>query len=248
MLILNDQIPDNVEASPVSLLDVITHKDTFKSTIRHRLQLAYVLATSAYQLHLVGWVHKSLRSENIILFPRQISEGSESSDVIIQRGTRLECCDPWVSGFEYSRIVSEDSDLKDDDGVERNIYRHPDRWNKPSQNFSKIHDIYALGTILLEIGLWKPLRKLSETGFNRAAHADDTAVGQITKNAVKSQLLQHAERLPYSIGRTFHNAVRICLSGDNEDGFGPDVADDQQLQRLFRTMVLEPLGRAYLNV
>ena len=229
-------------------MEIITDKDKFKSTVKHRLQLAFVLATALHRLHAVGWVHKSLRSENILIFPRRVSNGPERSDTIIQRNTEFEYCDPWVSGFEYSRVVSGDSDLREDDGIERNIYRHPERWNKPTHTFSKIHDIYALGTILLEIGLWKPLRKLSETGFSRAADADDSAAGQAIKEAVRVRILQHAEKLPYSLGRAFRDAVVVCLNGGTEDGFGSETSDDQQLQRLFRTMVVEPLGRAFLNI
>jgi hypothetical protein len=41
-------------------------------------------------------------------------------------------------------------------------YQHPDkRWN-PSIRYSRSHDIYSLGCVLLEIGLWEPLEALVE--------------------------------------------------------------------------------------
>jgi hypothetical protein len=41
-------------------------------------------------------------------------------------------------------------------------YQHPDkRWN-PSIRYSRSHDIYSLGCVMLEIGLWEPLETLVE--------------------------------------------------------------------------------------
>jgi hypothetical protein len=41
-------------------------------------------------------------------------------------------------------------------------YQHPDkRWN-PTIRYSRSHDIYSLGCVLLEIGLWEPLETLVE--------------------------------------------------------------------------------------
>jgi len=52
--------------------------------------------------------------------------------------------------------------------MENNIYRHPERQGKPQTTFKTIHDLSALGIVLLEIGLWKPavelLGKLRENG------------------------------------------------------------------------------------
>ena len=39
-----------------------------------------------------------------------------------------------------------------DDCLSRNVYRHPHRQQSPTEVFNKIHDIYALGVVLLEIG------------------------------------------------------------------------------------------------
>jgi hypothetical protein len=32
-----------------------------------------------------------------------------------------------------------------EDDIENDLYRHPDRQGQPSQSFTKLHDIYALG-------------------------------------------------------------------------------------------------------
>ena len=245
------QIPDDVENSPISLLNAMAERDAFKSTVKHRIQMAHTLAVALYQLHLVGWVHKSLRSENVILFPHAPGESSQQSvngECMVERMTKREFIVPWVVGFEYSRVVSADSDLTEDDGIKRNLYRHPERWNNPSHRFAKIHDIYALGTILLEISLWRPILKLSETGFSRAIEADNSAAGQAKKESVKSQLLHNAEKIPYTLGRTFRDVVVACLKGSSMDGFGVEASDDQGLQKTFYLKVVEPLDRLLTSI
>lgn len=56
-------------------------------------------------------------------------------------------------GFEFSRPEAYFSHGLADVCLARDVYRHPDRQRRPTQVFSKIHDIYALGVVLLEIGL-----------------------------------------------------------------------------------------------
>lgn len=103
-----------------------------------RMKLAYALAESLGHLHSVGWVHKSLRSENIIFLPEAAtSQSTELLEIAI-----LE--QPRIFGFEYSRLDSDFSSGRPDYDIKRNIYRHPQRWGQPSEMFSKIHDIYGI--------------------------------------------------------------------------------------------------------
>jgi hypothetical protein len=55
-------------------------------------------------------------------------------------------------GFEFSRPEFDFSSGRPDKDPARNVYRHPARQGKPDKPFAKIHDIYALGVVLLEIG------------------------------------------------------------------------------------------------
>ncbi|KAF4540152.1 Het-s domain protein [Lasiodiplodia theobromae] len=54
-----------------------------------------------------------------------------------------------------------------DNDLERNLYRHPDRQGRPKTSFSKLHDIYALGVVLLEIGLWEMALSLYQRAARR---------------------------------------------------------------------------------
>jgi hypothetical protein len=52
--------------------------------------------------------------------------------------------------------------LRRPNDISLDYYQHPDkRWN-PSIRYSIAYDIYSLGCILLEIGMWKSLRELVE--------------------------------------------------------------------------------------
>lgn len=230
------------------------------------------MAFGLYQLHLVGWVHKSIRSDNIVFFPLKISNPPTNdiqtasassrpgtvSDSLSDRRTRKNYDQPWLFGFDFASVGSSHSDMvSTDSSIEKNIYRHPARWNSPTRRFGPIDDIYALGTVLLEIGLWKPLISLSSTRFSRAARdvaVDDTSAAMAVKEGVRVQLLQYAtERLPYTLGRNYCGVVELCLSGKHRTegsslGFNVDDGDEQGLQKSFREKVFEPLAKILANI
>lgn len=89
-------------------------------------------------------MHESIRSENILFLPRDDeTDPDEPQDI----------SEPWLFGFEFSRPEMFFSHGHADPCLERDLYRHPERQQRPTQMFGKIHDIYALGVVLLEIGL-----------------------------------------------------------------------------------------------
>lgn len=103
--------------------------------------------------------------------------------------------------------------------------------------FNKIHDIYALGVVLLEIGLWEPAITLEK---NRFMYAKDP------KN-VKARLVMHAERrLESKVGGKYRDVVLRCLGGDF--GVQDDSKEDLKMQQAFRSQVVDILERAAQNV
>lgn len=125
-----------------------------KPTLGQRFGLAWELARCISQLQLVGWVHESFRSENILLLPVKDLEHVASSRTEIALGFDQ----PWVMGFEFSRPEQDFSAGITDICPERDVYRHPERQGEPSTPFRKIHDIYSLGVVLLEIGKLPPFQ------------------------------------------------------------------------------------------
>jgi hypothetical protein len=175
-------------------------------------------------------VHESFRSENILFFPRfKIDRGSSKSEI--------DYTEPWVLGFMFSRPEAYFSAGPADFFPARDIYRHPERQGQPAEVFKKIHDIYALGVVLLEIGLWEPAIRLETNMF---AHA-------INAYAVQSQLIKHAtRRLESRVGRKYKEIVVKCLTSNFS--VKDDTKEDLHLQQAFRTQVVEVLEMAASNV
>ncbi|KAI5841303.1 hypothetical protein BZA05DRAFT_385302 [Tricharina praecox] len=184
------RLPDGNSGEPISLSAAITIHHSHRPTLGQRFQIAKTLATTVFQLHSVGWLHKSIRSENILFFGAPGQMYSQQ----------------YLVGFEFSRDENDTSTMEQDDALERNIYRHPDRQGPPDTRFSVLHDIYSLGVILLEIGLWRPV-----IGFEAFADMDP--------DTVKERLREHANaRLPHYMGRKYTRAVLECLDQTLVDG------------------------------
>ncbi|RPB12606.1 hypothetical protein P167DRAFT_605742 [Morchella conica CCBAS932] len=221
-------VPSGALPKPLTLesaLNLSTSRSK-KPSVTTRLKLAYNLAESLYLLHTVGWVHKNLNSENIVFFtPENSSAGSS--------GSIYEA--PWIVGFEYSRQESDFSSNRMEDRIEKNIYRHWERWGKPTARSAKIHDIY--GVIFLEIGLWASAKTLSRDGFQ--SHSSD-------REYVRDALRKSAQgKLGFAMGERYENLVLLCLEG-REERFGVQNDDklDTQLQKEFRERIIEVLKLA----
>ncbi|KAF4777592.1 hypothetical protein HER10_EVM0004241 [Colletotrichum scovillei] len=192
--------PTNPSAPPLTVSNLLDERSKAgRPSLSARLRLAHRLAACVQRLHTYSWVHKSIRSENILLFPEHAGMSA------ILEGARL-------IGFEYSRQDSDFSDQFGESELKRNIYRHPERWGQPTKRFGKIHDIYALGVVLLEIGLWSRADQIDK-GALVAPEMEDKP-----KTTAQTRLLKHAEqRLAFFAGETFQNIVVGCLAGKMGD-------------------------------
>jgi len=180
---------------PVNLLTVITAQTHLRPTLGERFKIAQTIATTAFQLHSVGWLHKSIRSENILFFPKPDSPNE------------LDYSRQYLVGFEFSRDENDTSTTEQDDVLERNIYRHPDRQGPPDTRFSILHDVYAIGVVLLEIGLWRPVVEF------------DSNFPDMGPDDVRQTLETHARlRLPHYMGKAYTEAVLACLGGRLGEG------------------------------
>ncbi|TVY56755.1 hypothetical protein LCER1_G004762 [Lachnellula cervina] len=84
------------------------------------------------------------------------------------------------------------------------LYLHPDR---PRMTFTKLHDIYALGVVLLEIATWK----VAEDHFESATKGLNLNT-TVDKEGVREKFLSIAKRsIPYYMGVAYMEAVVACL-------------------------------------
>ncbi|KAL8787307.1 MAG: hypothetical protein Q9213_002298 [Squamulea squamosa] len=109
-----------------------------------------------------------LAEENILFFAPRPTAGEKINEFQKDFGR------PVIVGYGLSRpddIVdskwrtqfsrSPDYDLEDDTSLNKSsIYQHPDKVTEPRRRFRHSYDIYSLGLVLLEIGLWMDLQKI----------------------------------------------------------------------------------------
>jgi hypothetical protein len=194
-------LPADVNPKPITLLQAIENirneDSVTRPTLGQRFRIARSLAETLFQFHSVGWLHKSIRSENILLFPNN--------------NQQIEYTHPYLVGFEFSRDVLDRSNTEQDGLLKRNIYRHPDRQGSPSDEkdldrpFTLLHDIYALGVVLLEVGLWRGAMGYED--WNPTMSADEI-----------QRSLEHArQRLPHYMGQAYTDMVVACLQGEYLD-------------------------------
>ena len=187
-----------------------------------RKRLALELSTTVLLLHTAGWVHKGIRSANILYFKSQLPNLPDDTDEILK--------EPWLMGYEYARFDNPDmmSELQSSEpGVD--IYRHPDILGGEPCSFMKEHDIYAFGLVLLEIGFWCPLVKIikglvdveKEPASSAFFEIKDFVLGN-TAIGKENFILQ---QLRFYMGDVYADIVKKCLEGE---GFEDSVASFKQ--------------------
>ena len=186
------------ETTPTSLHELITSSEPFaRLSLPVRFAIARSIATTLGTLHADGWVHKSIRSHNFIFFS--------------SNGTSSGFTEPYLIGFEYSRLETAESEATWDDDVVKNLYRHPERQGPPLVTFTKRHDIYALGLVLLEIGLWRTLPDIWEDSRNKMQKRTGKIPPLNRKLNVEYFTEAAKNNLAHNMGEAYAKAVMTCL-------------------------------------
>ncbi|KAF3769363.1 hypothetical protein M406DRAFT_287499 [Cryphonectria parasitica EP155] len=212
---------------PLSLHDLLLSIP--KPSLTWRLAAARAIATSLWYLHAANWLHKGLRSENI-LFERSPNPGTPST------------ADLFLAGFEYARPAdpNEATETPSDNRL-HDLYRHPStQFDIPRdgrRGFKKVYDIYSLGVVLCEIGMWRPIHAI--LGIRLEEGIRSAAVKGAKATLVEAETLQALEA---EVGTIFAAAVQSCLTGDFvPDNEGGSAGLDAQLQIGFGDRVIRKL-------
>jgi hypothetical protein len=210
------QTPRNISTAPVSLYermhtDVQAKPPTARS-LGIRFRLAQKLVKIFALVLAVKCLHRGVRSHNILFFQDNSLE------------------DPHLAGFIESRAdqASQVSSLIDDEKGDYELYRPLTHGVKRQGNGSGApdtmrlqHDLYGLGVILLEIGLWKTANAMRGRAGLRDFHQEI--------------IPQYVEQLSYRVGDCYHDAVHKCLHSINQG------ADEAGLE--YAAAVAETLAR-----
>ena len=224
--IFEHPLPDGHVVQPLSLVDLLTAKDDVDiPSLSDRLRLALRIAQTVQSLHQAGWLHKNLCSENILFFD---SEVRFSIDVASK---------PLLVGFSFARQDSP-TEISEQPSADprQDIYHHPAVMGEPSTSYSALMDVYSLGTILLEIAEWRPLRYLVKSFVD--VNAETVPLSKLA--GVQEFLLSGrgkggTSKVRARTGDIYADACLMCLKGTmdkadvrNEEGhdLGPSLIDE----------------------
>ncbi|KAL0264071.1 hypothetical protein SLS55_000015 [Diplodia seriata] len=156
------QTPPHPTVSLMTLEDAI-REDSFLEVevpLNQRLKLALRVTEAILFLHSAGFVHKNISSSSVVVLERDYPHCDEVSPYPALDNA-------YVMGFDLIRGVeartSKEGAVREADELPRliwefDIFQHPDRLQGPSSpRYTKTYDVYSLGVLLLEIGLWEQL-------------------------------------------------------------------------------------------
>ncbi|KAI8250463.1 hypothetical protein K4K58_009771 [Colletotrichum sp. SAR11_239] len=203
-IFLFDYPINTADRVPKSLNDLILSSELqpqYKLELRQRFLVAQTMAGAIGAFHSDGWLHKSIRAHAVKFF-------------FFADGNSCDFGNPYLTDFEFSRPLAGITRLAPQAiDLEHDVYRHPDRHGLPGTSFSKMHDIYSLGVVLLEIGLWQTARQIHDDVIKYEREGD--ALGPLKPQEIKEAFLQDArERLAHRMGALYQEAVVACLDGD----------------------------------
>ncbi|KUJ13130.1 uncharacterized protein LY89DRAFT_721898 [Mollisia scopiformis] len=208
------RLPQSASREVVSLYNLLDRsEDPLLPDLGDKFKLAKILVTALLRLHDCGWVHGSFRSNNIIF----LADEDESE----ARHLR----DPYIHGFTFSR-PTDPSEITLEYSMthfEHDLYRHPQiaqfisrkvlRDITDHQRFQTVHDLYALGIILLEIGLWRRINTLWKDKYTLARFHEKLVTAYVP-------------RLGPKMGITYRDAVQRLLTLPVMQETGRDAASD----------------------
>ena len=165
------------------------------------------------------WVHQGINSHNFVFL--HVNE------------RQVEFTFPILQRFQYSRPKLAPSINQAVDDIAFAVYRHPSRQGTGRQGHTKMHDLYSLGVVLLEIGLWQSALDIVQV--------NEKEFRSIKAEKMKSRLLAASTtRLNHCAGAAYQQAAHACLSSDS--GVAVDDSDKSQLANAVQRLVIQRLS------
>jgi serine/threonine protein kinase len=217
-------IPRSMNPDPIQLITLqelisdTTSQMKLWPILDDRFRLAYILAKSVLQFHLIGWLHKRLTGSNVIFL---------SARKAALEGRLRE---PYIIGFNHSRP---DDPFAFTEGLMTSGfagYQHPN-YRKYTRGYRPEYDYYSLGVILLEIGFWRPLTEIVK-------------VNGIWSEEHDRKLKDRIPHLRQYIGKDYYEAVTACINGEFSGASTENDKENSNGTFLdFETKVLSRLNR-----
>ena len=209
-------------------------------SIKERVGIALSLAGAIRQLHTSGWLHKGIRSENLLFF----ETGKEDKKSL--QG-------PYLADFGYARVVGltefSEPAMNISDVVSRILYTHKGNLLEGS-SFCKCFDVFSLGLVLLEIGLWKDMR-----GILSDSDGYDQAIGMAPHDSGSALVTLRDEKLS-AVG---DDSIRMRLQNECPDFYDRAVTrcldlamtsnlDEQESSIQLQNTIVEDVERSQASI
>ena len=213
------RIPEPYGSGARTLLEFM--KSRARVPLEQRFEMARCLCCALQKWHSVNWLHKGIKSNSVLILQ-------------LQSNNNWDFQNPFLTGQEYARPDTALSSARFVQDFEENVYRHPDRQGQPRETHTKYHDIYSLGVVLLEIGLWQPASEFQD--FR-------PSVDRLTPEHMRKILITNAkDRLHHYMGSEYQGAVLKCLNGEIRPEMD-NVRDALQLAENFRGQVIDSIAK-----
>ena len=216
--ILNRKVETSAGSARKSAEDM--RRDKAPWALGKRFVLAQRIARAIMYLHLAKWLHKAVRSENVIFFVENESVRIDS---------------PYLIGFEHSRVDAVGEQTENiDEKPDHKYYRHPKATAVPVADdkqplggpgrYSNLYDIYSLGVVLLEIGFFAPAKHIVYRYDKTKDKTSEEILRVFVENAIPD--LRHA------MGNIYADAALACLNGSLDN-----VGKDFLHQHFYRSVI-----------
>ncbi|CAO2652300.1 Nn.00g005830.m01.CDS01 [Neocucurbitaria sp. VM-36] len=185
-------------SNPPSLHALLSKGLSAKLSLAHRFLTAKSLAMTVLETHTSGWVHRNISARSIVMLPHTLND-SEPSPYLVGWGVPQP---PNTTTFD----------------LEPNLYNHQDRFGRPSSEYTNEHDIYSLGVVLLEIGLWKTMSTVFARRLEKTPSFDTTQQRSLS-HRISAMVLDLASgpEIKREMGGRYAEVVVNCLTWHHRD-------------------------------
>ncbi|KAL9102018.1 MAG: hypothetical protein Q9163_002794 [Psora crenata] len=231
------RVPDHAQPDQkhVTLHDLLSRVRDSRDMpdLGDRFELAKALVSTIFEIHHIGWMHKNIQPRNILFWPKP--NDKDEPDIT----------KPYLMGFDVSRpnqpneFSEKPQSRPDDDHYRHPLYKGPER-----HSFQPSFDIYSLGVILFEIGIWRNLAASTQRHGSRP-----TLPSYRTDPHLMEKMLEKVPQLElrrYTGGR-YRDAVTACLNKDFDFFWEDPPPYDRQTQhqrylRQFQNKVVDRIA------
>lgn len=212
--------------------------------VADRLRMVLELSISVFQLMAAGWFHKGITSSNIALV--SATKTAENQNPRESRKSSPFSSDFILLGFQVARSDA-NGQVSRDPAVSRSFdsYRHPagvsTEWGTQryiqAGGYRREFDIYSLGAVMAEIGLWRSLEYIRTREDAKRQRTGQPALSAVEWSASLRGKVR--DEMPGAMGGRVAAVVGWCLGVGA--GLNPQPGHVGSLLSGFEECVLRPL-------